>query len=54
MQQKKNIFLHSEADAWFERNQHSVANKNFATDDPVTDAIAEIACLSQYAERAVN
>lgn len=49
--QQKDVFLHSEADAWFERNQQSVATRNFATDDPVTAAAVEIARLSQYARR---
>lgn len=49
--QQKDIFLRSEADAWFERNQQSVAKRNFATDDSVTAAIVEIAHLSQYADR---
>lgn len=49
--QQKDIFLRFEADAWFERNQQSVAQRNFATDDPVTAATVQIAQLSQYADR---
>jgi ubiquinone/menaquinone biosynthesis C-methylase UbiE len=49
--QQKDIFLRSEADAWFERNQQSVAKRNFETDDPVTAATVEIAHLPEYADR---
>lgn len=49
--QQKDIFLYSEADAWFERNQLSVAKINFATEDTVTAVTVEIAHLSQYAQR---
>lgn len=41
--QQKDIFLESEADAWFQRNQVAIARKNFATDDPVTATIIDIA-----------
>lgn len=41
--QQKDIFLKSEADAWFKRNQGAIAQRNFATDDPVTAAIIDIA-----------
>ncbi len=47
--QQKNIFLQSEADAWYERNHQAVAKRDFAIDDPVTAAIIEIANLPQYA-----
>lgn len=49
--QQKDIFLQSEADAWFQRNQHSVAERDFLTDDPVTAATVEIAHLSQYVNK---
>lgn len=48
---QKDIFLRSEADAWFERNQQSAAKRNFETDDPVTAATVEIAHLPEYADR---
>jgi SAM-dependent methyltransferase len=44
--QQKDIFLESEADAWFQRNQVAIALKNFATDDPVTATIIDIAAQS--------
>lgn len=44
MSQKK-IFLESEADAWFRRNRSAVANKDFATNDPVTVAVEQVAAL---------
>jgi ubiquinone/menaquinone biosynthesis C-methylase UbiE len=47
--QQKNIFLQSEADAWYERNHQAVAKKNFAIDDPVSAAIVEITELPHYA-----
>jgi len=46
--QQKNIFLESEADAWFERNHQAVTKRNFATDDSVAAAIVEIAGMPQY------
>jgi len=49
--QQKNVFLCSEADAWFERNQQAVSKRDFSTDDSVTAAVVEMAQLSQYADR---
>lgn len=45
--QQKDIFMDSEADAWFKRNRQSLAQRNFALDDPVTQAIAEIEPLAR-------
>lgn len=46
--QQKNIFLQSEADAWYERNHQVIDKKNFATADPVATTIIQIASLDQY------
>lgn len=48
---QKDVFLQSEADAWFERNQRSVSIRNFATDDTVTAAVVEIAQLPRYEQK---
>ncbi len=48
---QRNVFLQSEADAWYERNHQAVAKRNFVTDDPVTAEIVEIAKLPQYADK---
>lgn len=45
--QQKEIFMDSEADAWFQRNRQSVAQRDFARDDPVTKTVIEIDSLSQ-------
>jgi SAM-dependent methyltransferase len=45
---QKNVFLQSEADAWYLRNHQALANRDFANNDPVTTAIVEIANLPQY------
>lgn len=42
---QKDIFLLSEADAWYERNHQAVSQTDFSTNDPVTAAIVEIASL---------
>ena len=39
--QQKDIFLESEADAWFERNQEAVARQDFAR-DPICRALLEL------------
>jgi ubiquinone/menaquinone biosynthesis C-methylase UbiE len=49
--QQKDIFLSSEADAWFQRNKQLVAGRSFATDDAVSAAAVEIAHQSQYLDR---
>lgn len=48
---QKDVFLHSEANAWFERNQNSVALQDFSTDDLVSGAVIEIANMPAYSER---
>lgn len=48
---QKDIFLESEADAWFERNHRAINERDFATEDSVTQAIAVIIRLPQYVER---
>lgn len=40
--QQKDIFLQSEADAWYRRNQAAIAKKDFASNDSVSSAITEI------------
>lgn len=51
--QQKDIFLESEADAWFDRNHEAIQKRNF-TDDLVVRAVTEIAKLPQYAETNVK
>lgn len=41
--QQKDIFLQSEADAWYRRNQAALAQRDFSSEDPVVSAILEIA-----------
>jgi len=36
---QKNIFLESEADAWFERNHAAVSSKDYSSNDSLTSAI---------------
>lgn len=50
--QQKDIFLESEADAWFERNQQAIQKRNFA-EDTVVQAVTEIARLSQDPKIAI-
>jgi ubiquinone/menaquinone biosynthesis C-methylase UbiE len=40
---QKDIFLQSEADAWFNRNHAAIAAKDFSSNDPVSSAVVEIA-----------
>jgi ubiquinone/menaquinone biosynthesis C-methylase UbiE len=47
--QQKDIFLHSEADAWFERNREACAKQDFKSNDPVTAAILDIGRSPQVA-----
>jgi SAM-dependent methyltransferase len=51
---QKDIFLQSEADAWYQRNQVAVSQRNFAADDPVTTAIVEISAQPAYADKQVR
>jgi SAM-dependent methyltransferase len=46
---QKDVFLQSEADAWYERNHQALVNRDFSNDDPVTAAIVEICRLRQHA-----
>jgi len=48
--QQKQIFLESEADAWYERNKQNLARVDFATADLVTASIVEICCLPTYSK----
>lgn len=48
---QREIFLQSEADAWFERNRRALASQDFAAGDPVVATIAEIAGLPGETER---
>lgn len=50
--QQKDIFLASEADAWFERNQQALQKRNFA-EDTVVQAVIEIAKPSHDARIGV-
>lgn len=46
--QQKDIFLLSEADAWFERNQGAIKERDFS-EDSVAQAVMDIVKLPQYA-----
>ncbi|WHZ10392.1 MAG: hypothetical protein OJF60_000831 [Burkholderiaceae bacterium] len=48
---QREIFLQSEADAWFERNRRALANPDFAAADPVIAAVTEIASQPDLAQR---
>ena len=39
---QKEIFLHSEGDAWFTRNQQDVANRKLPDDDPLLREILDM------------
>ncbi len=39
---QKNVFLESEADAWFARNHQVISTRDFANGDPVVSAIADV------------
>ena len=39
---QKDIFLHTEADAWFERNRKACAQQSFDDGDPIVAAVLEI------------
>lgn len=45
MKQKK-IFLESEADEWFKRNQSILSGRDYSTEDPLISIVAEIVLLS--------
>jgi hypothetical protein len=41
-EKQRDIFLRSEADAWFERSQQALAARDFSRDDAVVGGIQEI------------
>jgi SAM-dependent methyltransferase len=45
---QKDIFLHGEADAWFERNHAALEKRVFGLQDPVIAGISEIAATDLY------
>lgn len=52
--QQKDVFLQSEADAWYQRNRLTVSKRDFAVDDPVTSAILEISVQPEYAHKKIR
>lgn len=44
---QKKIFLESEADAWFKRNQKALSERNYYSNDHLSSLISEILALSE-------
>jgi SAM-dependent methyltransferase len=47
---QKDIFLQSEADAWYERNKEALAKRRYSEDEPVTAAVSRICELPEYTQ----
>lgn len=46
---QKDVFLDSEADAWFERNHAAIQERTFGKNDPIIQAIC--GCLSSASQQ---